>query len=513
MNALAGPTLASAAIGLQGIGLTKRFGGFTALGDVSIDVTPGSVHALLGENGAGKSTLVKCVMGYYAADAGRVLVEGREAAIANPKDAHRLGLGMVYQHFTLVPSMTVAENLVMARLEVPAVIDWRKERAALEAFIGRMPFQVPLGARVDELAAGERQKTEILKQLWLNRRLLILDEPTSVLTPDEADEMLGLLKGMVQRRELTILMITHKFREVQGYADAVTVLRKGRLAGAGKVAELTRGEMAAMMIGKSELPQTVRREGSAGAKPVLVLKDLTAEHPRGGKGLDIARLAVHAHEIVGIAGISGNGQKELVEVLAGQRAPTGGEILVEGEIYDRTRAAAQRLGVYCLPEEPLRNACVGRMSVAENLAFRRFDRSRDGTLSLWLDFRGMARHARAQITRYGIKTASKDAPIASLSGGNVQRSVLARELSGAPALLIVANPCFGLDFQAVADIRSQIVEARNRGAAVLLISEDLDEILELSDRVLVMSDGRIVFETRAEDADPHVLGGHMAGHH
>jgi simple sugar transport system ATP-binding protein len=442
-----------------------------------------------------------------------VLVEGREAAIANPKDAHRLGLGMVYQHFTLVPSMTVAENLVMARLEVPAVIEWRKERAALEAFIGRMPFQVPLGARVDELAAGERQKTEILKQLWLNRRLLILDEPTSVLTPDEADEMLGLLKGMAQRRELTILMITHKFREVQGYADAVTVLRKGRLAGAGKVEELTRGEMAAMMIGRSELPQTARREGAAGTKPVLVLKEVTAEHPRGGTGLDIARLEVHGHEIVGIAGISGNGQKELVEVLAGQRAPTDGEILVEGEAYDRTRAAAQRLGVYCLPEEPLRNACVGRMSVAENLAFRRFDRRGDGTLSLWLDFRGMARNARAQIARYAIKTASKDAPIASLSGGNVQRSVLARELSGAPALLIVANPCFGLDFQAVADIRSQIVEARNRGAAVLLISEDLDEILELADRVLVMSDGRIVFETPAEGADPHVLGGHMAGHH
>ena len=507
------PLPAPAALGLSAKGLTKRFGSFTALEDVSLDVTPGSVHALLGENGAGKSTLVKCIMGYYAADAGEVRVDGSPVTIANPKDAHRLGLGMVYQHFTLVPSMTVAENLVMSRLVVPAVIDWRKERTALEAFLARMPFKVPLGARIDELSAGERQKTEILKQLWLERKFLILDEPTSVLTPDEADEMLGLLRGMASDGLLTILMITHKFREVMGYTDAVTVLRKGRLAGSGLVKELDRQEMAAMMIGKSELPQTAKRVGSPDVKPVLVVKDVTAEHPRLAEGIAIERLDVHQHEIVGIAGISGNGQKELVEVLAGQRPATGGEILVEGELYDRTRAAAQRLGVYCLPEEPLRNACVPRMSVAENLDFRRFDRRPDGKLSLWLDFRDMARNARAQIARYQIKTASKDSPIASLSGGNVQRSVLARELSGSPKLLIVANPCFGLDFQAVADIRSQIVEARNRGAAVLLISEDLDEILELSDRILVMSDGKIVYETTAEGADPHVLGSHMAGHH
>ena len=252
------------ALGLSASGLTKRFGSFTALENVSLEVTPGSVHALLGENGAGKSTLVKCIMGYYAADAGEVRVDGAPVAIANPKDAHRLGLGMVYQHFTLVPSMTVAENLVMSRLVVPAVIDWRKERTALEAFLARMPFKVPLAARVDELSAGERQKTEILKQLWLERKFLILDEPTSVLTPDEADEMLGLLRGMANDGLLTILMITHKFREVMGYTDAVTVLRKGRLAGSGLVAELDRQQMAAMMIGKSELPQTAKREGAPG---------------------------------------------------------------------------------------------------------------------------------------------------------------------------------------------------------------------------------------------------------
>ena len=338
---------------------------------------------------------------------------------------------MVYQHFTLVPSMTVAENLVMSRLVVPAVIDWRKERAALDAFMARMPFKVPLDARVDELAAGERQKTEILKQLWLERKFLILDEPTSVLTPDEADEMLGLLRGMAQDGLLTILMITHKFREVMGYTDAVTVLRKGRLAGAGLVKELDRQQMAAMMIGKSELPQTAKREGAPDIKPVLVLKGLTAEHPRLAGGIAIERLEVHAARDRGHRRHlrqrpegAGRGAGRPAPAHR-RRGPGRGRGLrpdarrgpAAGRLLPARGAAAQRL------RRP-------RMSVAENLDFRRFDRRADGTISLWLDFRDMARNARAQIARYGIKTASKDSPIASLSGGNVQRSVLARELSG-----------------------------------------------------------------------------------
>src|SRR5258707_12701429 len=213
--------------------MTMRFGDFTALDNVELKVRPGSFHALLGENGAGKSTLVKCIMGYYHPTEGDVLVGGREQAIANPKDAHALGLGMVYQHFTLVPAMTVTENLVLARTELPAVIDWRKERKGLEEFLSRMPFRVPLDSKVSVISAGERQKCEILKQLYLQRRVLILDEPTSVLTPNEADEVLGMLRDMVGRKELTILMITHKFREVMAYADEVTILRRGKLAGQG----------------------------------------------------------------------------------------------------------------------------------------------------------------------------------------------------------------------------------------------------------------------------------------
>src|SRR5580700_514364 len=256
--------LPSGALGVDAVAMTMRFGDFVALDNVELKVRPGSFHALLGENGAGKSTLVKCIMGYYHPTEGDVLVGGREQAIANPKDAHALGLGMVYQHFTLVPAMTVAENLVLARDDVPAVVDWTKEKKELESFLSRMPFKVPLNARVSDISAGERQKCEILKQLYLKRRFLILDEPTSVLTPGEADEVLGMLRGMVVGGELTILMITHKFREVMAFADEVTILRRGKLAGRGKVAELTPDSMARMMIGAEELTIQPARVGEVG---------------------------------------------------------------------------------------------------------------------------------------------------------------------------------------------------------------------------------------------------------
>ncbi len=448
-------------------------------------------------------------MGYYHADSGRIEVDGAERLIHNPKDAHTLGIGMVYQHFTLVPAMTVAENLVMARFDVPSVIDWKKERAALEEFMTRTPFAVPIDARISDISAGERQKTEILKQLYLDRRFLILDEPTSVLTPDEADEMLSLLRGLTREGVLTILMISHKFREVFGYADHVTVLRKGEFAGSGAVADLSQADLAAMMIGDAELPQSAERAGKPRQVPVLAVHDLKARDSSGLRGIAIDRLYVHSGEIVGIAGISGNGQTELVEVLGGQREKDSGEVIVKGELYGMSRTDAKEHKVRCLPEEPLRNASVPRMSVAENLAFRDFD----SVGGIWLETGRIANEARHLIGAYAIKTASKDAPIATLSGGNVQRTVLARELSGEVELLIVANPCFGLDFAAVAEIRSQLVAARNRGAGVLLVSEDLDEILELADQILVMSEGKIVYQAASGEADRTTLGHHMAGHH
>nr|WP_249815114.1 MULTISPECIES: ABC transporter ATP-binding protein [unclassified Bradyrhizobium] len=491
--------------------MTMRFGDFLALDNVELKVRPGSFHALLGENGAGKSTLVKCIMGYYHATEGDIIIGDRQQAIANPKDAHALGLGMVYQHFTLVPAMTVAENLVLARDNVPAVVDWSKEMKELDAFLARMPFKVPLGAKVSDISAGERQKCEILKQLYLKRHFLILDEPTSVLTPAEADEVLGMLRDMVVRGELTILMITHKFREVMAFADEVTILRRGKLAGHGKVAELTADAMARTMIGAEELTVQPPRTGKAG-RTRLELAKVRALDDAGAIAVHDVSLTVRAGEIVGIAGVSGNGQRQLVEVLAGQREADSGEIRVAGVPYHATRAQMRRHKMSLLPEEPLKNACVAGMSVADNIAFREFDRAPFASLGWWLNRGAFRDDAKKKIGQYKIKTRTPDTPISALSGGNVQRAVLARELGGDVEVLIAANPCFGLDFAAVAQIHAEIMAARNRGAAVLLVSEDLDELLELSDRLLVMFHGEFVHEAPTSDADLTVVGRHMAGH-
>lgn len=510
MSLIGADPLPIGALEVQTLGMTMRFGGFTALEDVSIRVAPGSFHALLGENGAGKSTLVKCIMGFYQATAGQLMVGGREVRVADPRDARALGLGMVYQHFTLVPSLTVAENLLISRADAPGVINWARERRALAAFMEEMPFRVPLDQPVNRLAAGEKQKLEILKQLYLGSRFVILDEPTSVLTPDEADEVLGHVRALCTAGEISVLMITHKFREVTAFADDVSVLRRGRLAGQGRVAALSHEEMAAMMIGAEREHRPLIRQGRPGA-PVLELQGLRATDRSGLKEIAIDELTVRAGEIAGIAGISGNGQMELMEVLTGQRPLSAGEIRVEGAPYRATRAQAQARAVRYLPEEPLRNACAPRMSVIENIALRSFDRSETGA-RFWLSPSEMKRSGTELIAAFKVKAADPDGPIAALSGGNVQRAVLARELTGEVRLLIISNPCFGLDFAAVAEIRARIVAARNAGTAVLLMSEDLDEIMELSDRILVMSEGRIDYEVAAESASLAEIGHHMGGH-
>ncbi|AZQ66732.1 ABC transporter ATP-binding protein [Silicimonas algicola] len=499
------------AIGVETLHMTMRFGAFTALDDVSVRIEPGSFHALLGENGAGKSTLVKCIMGFYHATSGEMLIDGHEAKVPDPRAAHALGLGMVYQHFTLVPSLTAAENLVISREDAPAVIDWRKESARLEDFMTRMPFRVPLDRPVRALAAGEKQKLEILKQLYLGRRFLILDEPTSVLTPDEADEVLGHVRGLCEAGAITVLMISHKFREVEAYADEVTVLRRGKLVGQGPVADLSRAEMARMMMGDAKLAEPAPRAGIPGPI-ILSAMGVRAKDRSGLKEIALERLEVRGGEIVGLAGISGNGQVELMELLTGQRPHYAGSIEVKGAPFEATRSEARVLGVRYLPEEPLHNACAPRMSVVENIGFRTFDLNGSGS-RFWLKPGDMRRRAGELVEAFRVKTASLDSPISSLSGGNVQRAVLARELTGAVDLLIVANPCFGLDFTAVAEIRARIMSARNGGAAVLLISEDLDEIMELADRVLVMSEGAISYDRPVGEVAIGEIGQRMAGHH
>ncbi|RZL97461.1 MAG: ABC transporter ATP-binding protein [Variovorax sp.] len=556
------------ALALDTYRLTKRFGAFTAMDGVTMRVEPGTVHALLGENGAGKSTLVKCVAGFQRAEEGSILIDGREQDIANPIVARALGIGMVYQHFTLAPGMTVAENLLLAGGRTPAVIDWRAKRAELEAFLATTPFRLDLDVTPASLAAGEKQKLELLKQLYLRPRLLILDEPTSVLTPQEADEVLGHVRDFARSGRCTVLIITHKFREVMAYADGVTVLRRGRAVHHGRVAGTTPARLAASMMGVAQddataVPPPPEGESTAvlaandtafavggdasrgggsiggdpasvtapagvvpvagGATPVrkalagdapvaLAVERLQAMGDRGTLAVHDLSLIVRAGEILGVAGVSGNGQRELVEALVGQRPRLSGRVTVRGRPYAASRRENRELKVRSLPEEPLRNACVGDLSVAENMALRDFDRAplaRGGVLN----FPAWRSRARAWIAEYGVKTQGEGAPIRSLSGGNVQRAVLARELAGDIDVLIAANPVFGLDFAAVAEIHARIVQVREKGGAVLLVSEDLDELLALSDRIVVMSEGRVVFETPAATAERHVLGAHMGGGH
>lgn len=523
----------SGAMALQTLALTKRFGGFTALDQVSLQVRSGTVHALLGENGAGKSTLVKCIAGFRQADEGTILCDGREQDIANPVIARSLGVGMVYQHFTLAPGMTVAENLLLASGQVPAMIDWRRQREQLQAFLASTPFTLDLDARPGQLAAGEKQKLELLKQLYLKPRLLILDEPTSVLTPQEADEVLGHVREFARSGQCTVLLITHKFREVMAYADDVTVLRRGRAVMHAAVSQTAPALLAQAMVGAeahaqeqehervqadvtgmtdraASMPE-VRAQPMTGMDlPALQIDRLCVLGDRGAQAVRDLSLQVRAGEILGVAGVSGNGQRELMEAVVGQRQRVSGRVSVLGQAYSGTRAQNRELRLRSLPEEPLRNGCVATLSVSDNMALRDFDvapLSQAGLLrpGLWRE------RARRWIAEYGIKTQGEGAPIRSLSGGNVQRAVLARELAGEINVLIAVNPVFGLDFAAVREIHQRIRDVRRRGGAVLLISEDLDVLLELADRIVVMSEGRIVHEAAARGAQRHVLGAYMGG--
>jgi simple sugar transport system ATP-binding protein len=342
---------------------------------------------------------------------------------------------------------------------------------------------------------------------------MILDEPTSVLTPAEADEVLGRLQAMCREGRLTVLLITHKFREVLSFADEVTVLRRGRLAGSGPVAGLDSAGLARMMVGAAP-PKDARTEPARPpGQPRLRVDALSADDDLGAPALRGVSFDVREGEIVGVAAVAGNGQEELVEVLAGQRPRTGGTIYAHGLEYLATRDEIHEHRFRCLPEDPLRNACVATMSVAENLSLHTFDRAPLAWAGVGLRPGALRRAAAEAVAAFGIRAPSPDAPVSQLSGGNVQRVVLARELGGGVDVLVAANPCMGLDFGAVAEIHGRIRQARDRGAAVLLVSADLDEIFVLADRILVMSEGRIVHETPAAAADVGRVGQYMAGHH
>lgn len=493
-------------------GISKTFGPVRALEDVGISVRPASFHAVVGENGAGKSTLAKCILGFYRADAGEVQVGGE--AVRTPLRARQTGLGMVFQHFTLAPSLTVLENLLLARQDLPLMLDLDRERAEAQAFLKSAPFSIDLSARIQNLSAGEKQKVEILKQLYLRTRVLILDEPTSVLTPAESDEVMAVLRSMVDSGSLSVLLVTHKFREVMTYADEVTIMRRGRYVATYAVRDVTAEQIAELMMGNSASPVELEKLNRTIDEAALTVRNLEVRNDLGLVAVKRMSFTLRRGEILGIAGISGNGQRELVQGIGGQRPIESGEVEAFGVPYVATREGIRAAGLFTLPEEPLQNATVPAMSVAENLALRDFDKPPFASQGFFLNRDVFRRKAAESIEHFSIRTPSETVPICNLSGGNVQRAVLARDLgSGKARILVVANPCFGLDMGATAFVHQQLLQLRNAGGSVLLVSEDLEELSKLADRILVMSAGTAALETTPRAMDVAVVGRLMGGHH
>ena len=484
-------------------GITKRFGQLVANDRVDLTVARGEVHALLGENGAGKTTLMRILYGLTRPDSGDVLVEGHPTAIASPRAAIAAGIGMVTQHFSLVRPMTVAENLALGRRGFLFSEDAARRRVAEAS--ERYGIRVDPGARVGDLSIGEQQRVEILKALARDCRLLILDEPTAVLVPQEVETLFATLRRLVADG-LGVVFISHKLGEVREISDRVSVMRKGALVGTAPGSTEER-ELARMMVGRPVFG-VQRSDGDAGTERVAALRvrDLRA----AGHGVEALRgvsFDVAAGEILGVAGVSGNGQTELVEVLAGMRRPDAGSVMVgDAELAGASPSQVVAAGVGRIPED--RHASlVPELSVALNLVLERIDDFRDRGR---LDDRRIRAHADDLISRFSIKARPEDR-VATLSGGNVQKVLLARVLSRDPRVVVVSQPTRGLDIGATEYVRSELLARREAGAAVLLVSEDLDELLALSDRLVVMYEGRIVGEMRAGEADPERLGLLMAG--
>ena len=488
-------------------GITKRFGDLVANDAIDFDVRGGEVHALLGENGAGKTTVMRIAYGLTQADAGEILVGGTSIAIHSPKDAIAAGIGMVTQHFSLVRPMTVAENLMLGRSAGFRLDPGEARRRAAQAS-ERFGIRVDPSASVADLSVGEQQRVEILKALARDCRILILDEPTAVLVPQEVEALFATLRSLLAEG-LSVVFISHKLGEVRAISHRVSVLRRGVLVGTVDGGTDER-ELARMMVGRPTFGvqrPTGRTATASLAAPILSIRGLGVGGPRRVPALADVSLDVGAGEIVGIAGVSGNGQTELAEVLSGMRRPAVGSVTVDGvELAGADPSRVVAAGVGRIPED--RHASlIPDLSVAYNLVMERLDDFRRGGR---IDERAIREHAADLIERFDIRARPEDR-VVTLSGGNVQKVLLARVLSRDPRVLVVSQPTRGLDVGATEYVRSQLLARRTDGAAILLVSEDLDELLALADRLIVLYEGRVVGEMSAADADREQLGMLMAG--
>ena len=490
--------------------IVKRFGSLLANDVGHFDVRPGEVIALLGENGAGKSTLAKILYGYYAADSGEIHVRGEHVKISSPRDARALGIGMVFQNFTLIPALSVFENIALFQTDLPAVIRRGELIARICHYAERFHLAADPWQPVRQLSVGEQQKVEILKQILAGAHVLILDEPTKVLAPQECAGLFGTIAEL-RAEGFGIVLITHKLREVLDCADRIAVMRQGRIAGTLDRYEASEHGLLALMFGGAlAAPPRAQRHALADSRPdALVLSDVSTAAGAGETPLRGLSIRVRPGEIVGVAGVSGNGQRELGELIMGLRRPQSGRKLLWGEDASRWSTATVRAkGVAAIPDDPFTLACVPGLTVRENLALGTGARYWDG---IGVDWPALDGDMQRSFARLGFARPCFDAPAATLSGGNLQRVVLARELAHAPELIVAAYPNRGLDARSTMTVRTLLTGARDGGAAMLLVSEDLDELFAMSDRLLVLYRGAIAGEFGPADFSADTVGPLMVG--
>ena len=491
-------------------GITKRFPGVLANDAVDFDLAAGEVHTLLGENGAGKSTLMKILYGMYRPDAGEVRLRGSRVDIDSPSAAIEHGIGMIHQHFMLVPTLTVTENVALG------LASRRRPLTDLPTVARRIDeLSETYGLRVDpdtpiwQLAVGERQRVEILKALYREASLLVMDEPTAVLTPQEVDELIVVLRRMAADGR-GLVFISHKLHEVMAVSDRITVLRDGRVAGETAPARTSRAELARLMVGRPVQMVPDRPDVQLG-EPLLEVSDLSVQSDRGDDAIAGMSFSVHAGEILGIAGVSGNGQSELAQAIAGLRPAQRGSVRIDGaDVTGQHPRRVRDAGLSYVPEERMRDGVIAGFSVAENLVLLN-QGSAEFCRRGFLRLGAIREHCRELVARFAVKTPGLDVPTSNLSGGNIQKLILARELSAEPKVILAAQPTRGVDVGAGEYIHSQLAAQKASGCATLLISEDLDEVLGLSDRIGVMYEGRLMGVLDREDATVERLGLWMAG--
>lgn len=488
-------------------GIVKRFPGVTANDGANLEVRKGEIHALLGENGAGKTSLMNVLYGIYRPDEGEICVNGRHVTIHSPQDAIRLGIGMIHQQFRLVQTHSVIENIILG-LKESFFFPEKAARARILELAEKYGLKVDPDARIWQLSAGEQQRVEILKALYRGVKILIMDEPTSMLTPGEAMELLHILRRMTAE-ELTVIFITHKLEEVVEASDRVTVMRQGKSIATLETAKTNQRELAQLMVGRDVLFRLDKKAVEAGAD-ILQVEELNVLNDKGLPSVVNFSLKVRAGEIFGIAGVSGNGQRELVEAITGLRPISSGRIVVNGrELTHAPPRVRIEHGIGFVPGERWM-ALIPGMSVAENMILKNYVRSPIGQ-GPFLDRNAIAGYTDGLIQQYAISTPNRHTPIKRLSGGNIQRALLAREISEKPALLIVAQPTSGLDVGATETIWTLLLAERERGAAVLLISDDLKETLSLSDRAAVIFEGQIMGQFTTQEANLEQISLMMAG--